>query len=183
MVKRAAVKRDGGNEEMVRRYFELVSQLRKGDEAAVDRLMELWHPEGVFEFAGAPPLVGTFNGALAIRTLYQNRLKARGVRLKALDGDGTDMRLGIVETKVLKTSAKGTSRIVAGWRTTVGTAENRGFDESGSHEFTFQRGKIRKVQVRVASKPKASELGSLSLADLTVRDIGRLSLAAWPVIA
>jgi hypothetical protein len=50
---------DKGMEKVVKTYFELIRSLRAGDETSVPRLMELWDPDGTFDFAGAPPLVGT----------------------------------------------------------------------------------------------------------------------------
>ena len=44
--------------------------------------MELWEPEGTFEFAGSPPVEGTYKGAMAIQTLYKNRLRSSGMGLK-----------------------------------------------------------------------------------------------------
>ena len=49
----------------VEQYFTLIRDLRSGDEASVLKLMEMWDADGVFEFVGAPPLVGTYKGAVA----------------------------------------------------------------------------------------------------------------------
>jgi ketosteroid isomerase-like protein len=169
-----------GPEQAVERYFELIRDLRKGDEAAVDALMEMWAPDGVFEFAGAPPVVGTFKGAMAIRTLYHNRVQNCRMSV-ADDGARQDERLGVVDTQVLRIRRSGT-KILAGWTTTVGTTRDRGFDMGGSHQFTFERGKIKKLRVLASGKATESGLERLSLEGLKVADIGRLSLAAWPVV-
>jgi ketosteroid isomerase-like protein len=169
-----------GPEKVVERYFELIRDLRKGDECAVDKLMELWAPDGVFEFGGAPPVVGTFKGAMAIRTLYHNRVQSCRMSVAA-EGAKRDERLGIVDTQVIRIRRSGT-KILAGWTTTVGTSEDRGFDMGGSHQFTFERGKIKKLRVLTSAKATESQLERLSLKGLKVEDVGRLSLAAWPVV-
>ena len=70
------------NGQLVNDYFKLINKLRKGDESSVELLMNLWHPEGIFEFAGTPPVIGTFKGSMAIRALYKNRLNSSGMKLK-----------------------------------------------------------------------------------------------------
>ena len=52
----------------------------------------------------------------------------------------------------------------------------------GSHQFTFERGKIKKLRVLTSAKATESQLERLSLEGLQVEDLGRLSLAAWPVV-
>ena len=74
------------------------------------------------------------------------------------------------------------NRAIVGWRTTIGTQENQGFDVAGSHLFTFREGKIKSLRVSISPKPDESRLQKLAAADLTVSDVGRLSLAAWPVV-
>jgi ketosteroid isomerase-like protein len=174
---------DKGMEKVVKKYFELIRSLRAGDETSVPRLMELWDPDGTFDFAGAPPLVGTFKGAIAIQTLYSNRVKAGGMTVQ-LDTPSTkqrDVTLGVVDTEVTHLRTDG-NRAVVGWRTTIGTKENQGFDVAGSHLFTFRDGKIKSLRVSVSPKPDQSRLQNLTVADLSVEDVGRLSLAAWPVV-
>ena len=77
--------------------------------------MELWDHEGTFDFAGSPPLVGTFKGALAIQTLYLNRVKTPGMKLY---GDSLakaqDVTLGVVDTKRLISGPMATGRLRAG---------------------------------------------------------------------
>lgn len=169
-----------GPEKIVEHYFELIRDLRKGDEAAVDKLMELWAPDGVFEFAGAPPVVGTFKGAMAIRTLYHNRVQNYRMSVAPEDAKREE-NLDLVDTKVLRIRRSGT-KILAGWTTTVGTSTGRGFDVGGSHQFTFEKGKIKKMRVLTSGKAQPSELERFALKGLGVQDVGRLSLAAWPVV-
>lgn len=170
-------------ENLVHTYFKLIRDLRNGDEKSVSSLMELWDQDGIFEFAGAPPVIGSFRGALAIHTLYNNRLNASGMNFKVetLAAKPQDVSLGLVDTEVSHIKTNGT-RVAVGWRTTIGTAENIGFDVAGSHLFTFENGKIKNLRVSISPKPDKSNLASLSFKDLTVTDIGRLSLAAWPVV-
>lgn len=71
-------------------------------------------------------------------------------------------------------------KLVAGWTTRVGTHQKAGFEVSGSHTFMFKDGKICALKVVVS--PKADDSPTLTLAGLTVNDIGRLALAAWAVV-
>jgi hypothetical protein len=75
-----------------------------------------------------------------------------------------------------------TTRAVVGWRTTIGTEENPVFDVAGSHLFTFENVKIKSLRVSVSPKPDLSHLKDLRAENLSVMDVGRLSLAAWPVV-
>lgn len=177
--------RKGSYEETIRTYFSLIKELRAGQEEAVEKLLELWDEDGVFEFAGSSPVTGTYQGINAIHTLYKNRVKATGMPLK-LEGlqeradISKETALGIVNTEVsrMKVSDRKT---VASWRTVVGTEDSRGFQVSGSHTFTFnEEGKISSLKVVVS--PRAGEFENLRLNDLSVNDIGRLALAAWAVV-
>ena len=176
------------HEDTVRHYFDLIRELRTGVEGAPERLSELWHPDGVFEFAGSPPVTGTFVGVNAITVLYQNRFAANGMPLK-LQGvqnnetkgaDGIDTALGVVDTDVHGLRVLDEERVVAGWTTVIGTRDGHGFQVSGSHSFTFKDDKISKLRIVVSPKPDATERFDASA--LSVDDIGRLSLAAWAVV-
>lgn len=178
-----------GHEDLVHKYFDLIRELRTGVAGAPERLRELWDPDGVFEFAGSPPLTGTFIGINAITVLYQNRFAASGMPLR-LEGvgdkeqtkgaEGIDTALGVVDTDVHRLRVLDDERVVAGWTTVIGTRDGHGFQVSGSHSFTFKDGKISKLRIVVSPKPDAAEQ---LLADaLSVDDIGRLSLAAWAVV-
>ncbi len=178
-------------DEVVERYFTHISDLRRGVEGSVDHLMELWDADGTFEFAGSPPVTGAFHGGVAIRTLYQNRfrqnnmsvlLDREGEALKGGEGKAAPARrasLGVVDTDVHRVRRMD-DKLVAGWTTRIGTQDGRGFQVSGSHTFTFKNGKI--ASLRVVVSPKPDEAPGLALADLSVTDIGRLALAAWPVV-
>ncbi len=174
---------DSKNEQTARRYFELIGELRAGKHESLERLMELWETDGVFEFNGPGSLNGAFHGATAIRTLYANRLRANGMRLRVETSRGQpdDVSLGLVETHVdhLRSTE---SKVLAGWKTTV-TAGEHGFDVPGSHEFTFgSNGKLQRLRVSVSHKPEASRLRNLSMAGLSIQDLGKLSTAAWMVV-
>ncbi|HEU0302113.1 MAG TPA: nuclear transport factor 2 family protein [Longimicrobium sp.] len=169
---------------LVGEYFRLIDELRSGVEGSVDRLVELWHPEGTFEFAGAPPVTGTYQGRNAIHVLYKNRFHSSGMPV-TLSGAGTEGKqareaaLGVVKTEVQRSRRTG-NKVVAGWTTVIGTADGRGFEVSGSHTFTFDRDRIRGLKVVITPRPR--ETKTLSMQELTVDDIGRLALAAWPVV-
>lgn len=170
-------------ETAVNKYFELVRALRNGDESSVGKLMEMWHDDGVFEFAGTPPLTGTFSGAAAIQTLYKNRLKSSGmaVRTDSPKLNSREVSLGIVDTEVTHMRPNG-KRVVAAWRTTIGTQQGQGFDVAGSHVFTFEDGRIKTLRIMISPKAEESHLKELNRDDLSITDVGRLSLAAWAVV-
>jgi ketosteroid isomerase-like protein len=171
---------NGHNEHIVTTYFEQVRELRAGKEAAVERLTEMWDPDGVFEFAGAPPVNGIFKGRMAIQTLYQNRVKAAGMPIRLEDSSThKEIALGAVDTDVHKVRTVD-EKLVAGWTTKIGTKDGRGFQVSGSPTFTFKNGRISTLKVVIS--PKADKNADLKLENLTVTDIGRLALAAWPVV-
>jgi len=168
------------NEGVVTEYFHQVRELRAGKESAVGKLTEMWDPDGVFEFAGAPPVTGTFKGRMAIQTLYQNRVKAVGMPIRLEDTAAKqEIALGTVDTDVHKVRTVD-EKLVAGWTTKIGTKDGRGFQVSGSHTFTFKAGRISTL--KVVMSPKADKNADLKLENLTVTDIGRLALAAWPVV-
>jgi hypothetical protein len=87
----------------------------------------------------------------------------------------------VVDTEITHLRTNG-NRVAVGWRTTIGTKENHGFDVAGSHLFTVENGKIRSLRVSVSPKADQSHLKNLRLDDLAVSDIGRLSQAAWAVV-
>lgn len=172
------------HQRIVEQYFSYIKDLRGGVEGAVDKLMTLWHQDGVFEFAGSPPVVGTFVGYKAIHALYKNRFNSSGMKM-ALIGEGKktvaqrECALGIVDTEVHRSQTM-ESRIVSGWNTTIGTDDSRGFKVAGSHTFMFKDDKISSLKVVVSPRPEETQ--NFSLEGLGVDDIGRLSLAAWMVV-
>ncbi len=171
-------------EKIVKQYFENIRALRKGDKQSVGRLVDMWDADGVFEFAGAPPLQGKYVGRTAILTLYSNRFHANGMSLKLESTSGKerehrDVALGIVDTEVQRIKSHD-GKIIAGWSTRIGTSDERGFAVAGSHTFTIRDEKISSLRVVVSPKPEKVE--NLRMEGLTVNDIGRLALAAWPVV-
>lgn len=178
------------NQKIVDEYFANIKDLRAGKPDSVDRLAEMWDDDGVFEFAGAPPVTGTFQGKAAIHVLYKNRvgtgampLHLQGAPAAPAGAAPSPTNLGIVDTNVHRTRQLANDRVVAGWTTIVGTADGRGFEVSGSHTFTFRNGKIRTLKVVVSPKPDpAPAQHNLNLNALSVDDVGRLALAAWAVV-
>lgn len=188
--------------DVINQYFAYIRELRNGKKEVVDKLIDLWAEDGIFEFSGAPAVKGTYKGRNAINVLYKNRVNACGMPLK-LEGNhktpeamavASEVALGAVETHVNRIRTLGTPvsmvqdvltaekphRVAVGWTTTIETDDKRGFNIGGSHTFTFKDGKISALKVSVSVKPQVSE--GLSLDNLTVKDIGRLSLAAWAVV-
>jgi len=171
------------NANTVKEYFILINKLRNRDDTVVEKLMNLWEPDSIFEFAGSPPVVGTFKGSMAIQTLYQNRLKSYGMNLTIHSNKDIvrETSLGIVETNITHIREKG-NQVIVGWKTTIGTEDGAGFDIAGSHLFEFSEGKIKNLRVNISPKADESVDKKLSLNDLSIMDVGRLSLAAWPVV-
>lgn len=170
------------HEDIVNLYFERVNDLRTGKEDAVDRLVDMWDADGTFEFAGAPPVNGTFHGRNAIHALYQNRLRANGMSMRLetnRPGHPSEAALGLVSTKPRRVRVLN-DKVVVGWVTEIATGDKHGFSVSGSHTFTFKDGKIQSLKVVVS--PKADEVPHFELSALGIDDIGRLSLAAWMVV-
>jgi ketosteroid isomerase-like protein len=170
------------HEDIVNLYFERVNDLRTGKEDAVDRLVDMWDADGTFEFAGAPPVNGTFHGRNAIHALYKNRQLANGMPLRLETsrlGQPSEAALGLVSTKPRRVRVMN-DKVVVGWVTEIATGDKQGFSVSGSHSFTFKDGKIQSLKVVVS--PKADEVPHFDLSALGVDDIGRLSLAAWMVV-
>lgn len=170
------------HEDVVNVYFERVNDLRLGKADAVERLVDMWDPDGTFEFAGAPPVGGTFHGRNAIHTLYKNRLQANGMPMRLETGGpglAAEATLGAVSTKPRRVRVMH-DKVVVGWTTEIATGDKHGFSVSGSHTFGFRDGKI--LSLKVVVSPKADEVPHLDLSALGVDDIGRLSLAAWMVV-
>jgi hypothetical protein len=144
----------------------------------------MWDEDGEFEFCGAPPLTARYCGRTAIKTLYKNRLHANGMEVP-LDAESAkalshkQLTVNDVDTDVKKVRAHN-GKVVAGWTTRIGTHEKVGFAVSGSHTFTFKDGRIASLKVVIS--PKADDAPNLNLSGLSVTDIGRLALAAWPVV-
>lgn len=172
------------DEKLVTEYFEQIHALRNGVDSAVEKLTDMWIDDGVFEFCGAPPLNAKYCGRTAIKTLYKNRLQANGMEVKLDEvsaesfGYG-DVTMSEVETKVNRVRAHD-EKLVAGWTTRIGTNQGIGFNVSGSHTFSFKNGKIASLKVVISPKPDDAK--NLKMEALTVNDIGRLALAAWPVV-
>jgi ketosteroid isomerase-like protein len=173
----------GEHDGIVRTYFDRIRDLRSGKDGAVEALMELWDDDGVFEFAGSPPVTGTFRGKNAIHVLYKNRLNATGMPLR-LEATSTERdraaALGLVDTEVHRTKRMAANKVVAGWTTVVGTSDKRGFQVSGSHTFEFKNDRIAALRIVVSPRPENTP--QFRLEGLAVDDIGRLALAAWAVV-
>ncbi len=172
------------HEKLVNNYFEQIKSLRSGVDRSVENLTDMWDDDGVFEFCGTPPLNAKYCGRTAIKTLYKNRLAANGMEV-ALDTKSAktyqqkEVTVSDVDTKVKRLRTHD-DKVVAGWSTKVGTKQGVGFNVSGSHTFAFKGDKISKLKVVIS--PKVDDAVNLKHDDLTINDIGRLALAAWPVV-
>ena len=167
-------------EEVVRSYFRLLSKIMEGDEKAVDEMLELWDEDGSIQFLGPPPLEAEFRGRAAVAVWLSNRLKVRGmpVKIKGIGGEAADS-LSLTTINLIEIRAVG-EKIIAPHETTVGTDKEQGFILPGHNVFTFKGDKIFSVKVILSPKPEVAE--GLKLEELSVLDVGRLSLAAWAVV-
>jgi ketosteroid isomerase-like protein len=171
-------------DQLVTEYFAQIDALRNGVDTAVENLSDMWDADGVFEFCGSPPLAAKYVGRTAIKTLYKNRFHANGMEVP-LDQESSKLhKCDEVTVTEVKTDVKRIrphdGKLVAGWSTRIGTHQGLGFSVSGSHTFTFRDGRITNLKVVIS--PKADDAKGLKLDGLTTNDIGRLALAAWPVV-
>ncbi|MBV6419593.1 MAG: hypothetical protein DAHOPDDO_00816 [Ignavibacteriaceae bacterium] len=176
--------KENPNVKVVFSYFKHIEELRRGNEAAVNELMNLWDEQGIFEFAGFTEVTGTFIGTMAINTLYRNRLLSSHmpIMLEGLTKSSKTLaNLEFVGTEVKRMADKD-NKVIVSWLTSVTTSDKRGFDMVGSHAFSFSKGKIKNLKVTISKKPLQSKIEGISIKELKVKDIGRLALAAWPVV-
>ncbi len=175
---------DNNYGELVKTYFSLIRELRSGNAESVERILSLWDEEGTFEFAGSPPVTGTYKGMNALHSFYKNRVNSCEMLLRLAGNQdeleaAKEVALGIVDTEVVRLKMSD-EKAIAGWQTVIGTQDGRGYQVAGSHTFTFRDGKISHLRIIVS--PRVKETDELRLEDLSVNDIGRLALAAWAVV-
>ena len=87
--------------------------------------------------------------------------------------------LGVVDTDVHRVKMQDDAA-VAGWTTTISTEDGQGLQVSGRHRFKFEDARITQVIGSVTPQPK--QASGLSMDDLAIANVGRLSLAAWAVV-
>ena len=167
----------------IQKYFEELNKVYTREPGAVERLLELWNDDGVFEFCGAPPVTGVFHGKNAVHVLYKNRFHLRGMPV-TLQGTATigpkSSSVQFVHRRIDRVNVVADDVITAWTTATIGAAGDAGFECSGNYTCTFRDGKIAKVRVVVSPKGEAAE--GLRFEDLSIDDIGRLALAAWAVV-
>jgi len=165
-------------------YFDYLNQVYEQKEGAIEKLLDLWDDDGVFEFRSTPPVTGVFHGKNAIHALYKARSNVKGMPLK-LEGRSTDAvheeaALGFVKREVNLMKTVNKDRVTAWTTAYIATSDGRGFQCAGNYTCTFKNGKISKVQITIS--PTVDAAPDLTLEGLTVNDIGRLALAAWAVV-
>ena len=170
---------------VVREYFDEVAAIRTGDSSAVARLMALWDPDAVLHVVGPQGEAGwprEYRGSEAIHGRFNDMMNAakRGVELKP---GGAPVGFGV--TVVLHSVDVVESKATAHVAITLHTNEKRprGFEiHSGKFEFEFKSGKLSSVTENVdfnrAIEPR---IAGIRQRDLSVSDIGRLTLAAWAI--
>jgi ketosteroid isomerase-like protein len=174
---------DEGHLGTIQKYFEDLNKVYTREPGAVERLLDLWTDDGVFEFCGAPPVTGVFHGKNAVHVLYTSRFRLQGMTVTLPGGDGTLPRKTAVQFvhRTVNRVKVVADDIVSAWTTaTISTADGSGFECSGNYTCRFRDGKIAKVRIVVSPKGEAAQ--GLRFQDLAVEDIGRLALAAWAVV-
>lgn len=169
---------------LVTQFFEYMDAFHRGDESAIEKMLDIWDDEGSFEFAGAYPLVGEFRGRAALNVLFKNLANSSSMPV-LLEKKG-DAVLKNLEVKLTEVELFG-DRAMANFEQVVSTKDNRGIFIVGSGTFTFKEHEITNVKLTVMPLPKLEGTTlkvpeRLSMKELTIRDIGRLSLAAWAVV-
>ena len=165
-------------------YFDYLNQVYEQKEGALEKLLDLWDDDGIFEFCSTPPVTGTFHGKNAIHALYKARANVKGMPVN-LEGNRTDAvyeeaALGFVKREIDRMQTVNKDRVTAWTTAYIATADGRGFKCVGNYTAQFKSGKISKVRITIS--PTVDAVSDLKLEGLSVDDIGRLALAAWAVV-
>ena len=166
------------NENVIKKFFTYLRKIHAGDIKAVDSMLKLWDEDGTIELTGIFPYTGKFTGLNAVAVLYKNVARSAGMPLK-LERDKKETALGPRSFKVESIRAVGNNRVVARWTTLIRTKDRRGFSVAGGDTFVLENNKI--VNDLCILSPKPESVRGFKMEGLTVNDIGRLALAAWPV--
>lgn len=170
--------------DVVETYFAAVAAMRSGDKTAVNKMMSLWGADGVLQVLGGRgddgwPRSKIYEGSKAIQSRFESMLKSDRVALTGASGKvAVDVKF--VVGKIREEGNTVTAMVTA----TLSTGEDspRSFQiEEKKFDFTFDKGKIRKVveDVSWADAVVSQRLERVGL--LSVQDIGRLTLAAWAI--
>lgn len=151
------------HERVMDSYFSTFSAIQKGDEGAVDRMMELWSDDGRCQVVGAGAFPDEYRGRNAIRSLYKGiaQSPARDVQ---------------TEKGQMRSTA---TEVIVEWTSQVAAGANR-LEVGGSNQFQFKDDKISSLKIVLS--PKGAAGRKLKLHELAVNDVGRLALAAWAVV-
>jgi ketosteroid isomerase-like protein len=174
-----ATKKQKTNVNVIKKFFTCLKKIHAGDLKAVDAMLKLWDEDGTIELTGISPYTGKFTGLNAIAVLYKNVARSAGMPLK-LEKDRKETALGPRKFNVESIRAVGENRVVANWTTVISTKDGRGFLVAGGDTFVLKGNKI--YSDLFIQSPKAEIVRGFKMEGLTVNDIGRLALAAWPVV-
>jgi len=167
---------------VVETFFSYLGKLHEGDESVVEKVVELWDDEGVWEFLGAYPSEGKFKGKVALQVLFKNLAHSATMPVFLEKGKITNIESRKFEIRDMHVVGE---MVVANWDQVVTTKDGRGIAISGSTKFHFKGDKISKLDVIALPKSEAELrklMPALSMKELTITDIGRLALAAWAVV-
>ncbi len=168
---------------MVERFFEYSAALHEGDESVVEKLLDLFDEDASWEFLGRYPLVGKFRGRMALHVLFKNQAQAAAMTIP-LEAR-KEARISKISPVVVQDTVADGGKAVVNWDQWVHLDGHEAFPLTGCTTFYFKHGKIGRVTGIVLPRRDVSDKAlpaEMSLADLTVDDIGRLALAAWPVV-
>lgn len=173
-----ATKEQNMHEKVIRKFFACLKRIHAGELKAVDDMLKLWDPDGSIELTGIFPYTGKFTGLNAVAVLYKNVARSAGMPLK-LEKDKRETALGPRRFDVESVRAVGENRVVAKWTTIISTKDGRGFSVAGGDTFVLRGNRVYSDLCILS--PKAEMVKGFKMEGLTVNDIGRLALAAWPV--
>lgn len=150
-------------ESIIESYFAAFNAIQKGDERAVDRMMDLWHESGHCQVVGAGKLPDEYRGLNAVRALYKGIARAPRQEIHTERG----------RTRATKED------VVVEWTSQIGI-DPKPLKVDGSNAFSFKDNRIS--DLKIVLSPKGATGQQLKLHELEVSDIGRLALAAWAVV-
>lgn len=166
-------------------YFNGMEDLFAGDSTAIKKLMSLWAQDGILVLTGAPgesEWPRDYKGSRAVQSRYADMLNMQKQQFKLADA-GSTVTIDSIDFCIESISLKGdvaTVTLNAGVTTSKKPAI--AFDYKRTFTFTFDKGKIQQlVEHHDWSSAAEAQIERISAAGLSVKDIGRLTLAAWAI--
>ncbi len=168
------------NAELTKKFLAAFKRIKGGDSTAVDEIIEYWVRDGTFSFDGVPELNGSFQGTMALDTLFSSiaRTAESGNEARGLK----KLRTNLLEFGDIRSVG---NECYCDWKQIISGEEGQGALINGSIKLTFREGLVSSAKVVAVPVMDATDEmlpKGLSMKDLKVDDIGRLALAAWAVV-